>query len=383
MCLTPPHKPNDSTRFSLTAKLTAKDGTTTPPTVMMGRTPAWIAFDEIAFTHDTRINNILIRFPGSPTWHFTTNLTWSQSCAPINDLCAVGHKAEYEIVPDVVTMVRDLGGHILCQLTLQPDSTLSEVICQIAYNIGKHPQEVAIVLATGVHSGVHNWNTNLMLRPFVSGDATASFSCMLKNLTGVFGVIGDECIFQSITYPLTQNPYNLLREFDRQVSRHLVTTYGGKMVDGTMVDFVVVRTTSPDAGEDDIQGFGGGGTLKNVLHEMSYATWDDDSCHEQQQQPRQLTWLDVFPEATENICVTLRSSSHLGNIIRGIQYVRERELFGVVFFYATQEFVCVVQADQHHDDDNDDVDVVYLLEDGQPLFARDHWCTWTLVWQMQ
>ena len=350
---------------------------------MMGRTPAWIAFDEIAFTHDTRINNILIRFPGSPTWQFTTNLTWSQSCAPINDLCAVGHKAEYEIVPDVVTMVRDLGGHILCQLTLQPDSTLSEVICQIAYNIGKHPQEVAIVLATGVHSGVHNWNTNLMLRPFVSGDATASFSCMLKNLTGVFGVIGDECIFQSITYPLTQNPYNLLREFDRQVSRHLVTTYGGKMVDGTMVDFVVVRTTSPDAGEDDIQGFGGGGTLKNVLHEMSYATWDDDSCHEQQQPPRQLTWLDVFPEATENICVTLRSSSHLGNIIRGIQYVRERELFGVVFFYATQEFVCVVQADQHHDDDNDDADVVYLLEDGQPLFARDHWCTWTLVWQMQ
>lgn len=355
---------------------------------MMGRTPAWIAFDEIAFTHDTRINNILIRFPGSPTWQFTTNLTWSQSCAPINDLCAVGHKAEYEIVPDVVTMVRDLGGHILCQLTLQPDSTLSEVICQIAYNIGKHPQEVAIVLATGVHSGVHNWNTNLMLRPFVSGDATASFSCMLKNLTGVFGVIGDECIFQSITYPLTQNPDNLLREFDRQVSRHLVTTYGGKMVDGTMVDFVVVRTTSPDAGEDDIQRFGGGGTLKHVLHEMSYATWDDATwddatCHEQQQPPRQLTWLDVFPEATENICVTLRSSSHLGNIIRGIQYVRERELFGVVFFYATQEFVSVVQADQHHDDDNDDADVVYLLEDGQPLFARDHWCTWTLVWQMQ
>jgi hypothetical protein len=365
---------------------------------MMGRTPVWMVFDEIAFIRDTRINNIRIRFQGSTTWQFPNNLTWSQSCAPINDLCVVGHKAEYEIVPDVVMMVHDLGGHILCQLTLPPDSTLSDVICRIADNIGKHPQEVAIVLATGVHSGVHSWNTNLMLRPFVSGDATASFSCMLKNLTGVFGVIGDECIFQSFTYPLTQNPDNLLREFDRQVSRHLETTYGGQTMDGTMVDFVVVRTTSPDAGEDDNQGFGGGGTLENVLHEMSYATcddatwddatwdddtWDDDSCHEQQQPPRQLTWLDVFPEATENICVTLRSSSHLGNIIRGIQYVRERELFGVVFFYATQEFVSVVQADQHHDDDNDDADVVYLLEDGQPLFARDHWCTWTLVWQMQ
>jgi hypothetical protein len=338
-----------------------------------------MVFEEIAFIHDTSINNIRIRFQGSTTWQFLNNLTWSQSCAPINDLCAVGHKAEYEMVPDVVMMVHDLGGHILCQLTLPPDSTLSDVICQIAYNIGKHPQEVAIVLATGVHSGVHSWNTNLMLRPFVSCDATASFSCMLMNLTGVFGVIGDECIFQSITYPLTQNPYNLLHEFDRQVSRHLETTYGGQTMDGTMVDFVVVRTTSPDAGEDDIQGFGGGGILKNVLHEMSYATWDDDSCHEQQQQPRQLTWLDVFPEATENICVTLRSSSHLENIIRGIEYVREHDLFGVVFFYATQEFVCVVQADQHHDD----ADVVYLLDDGQPLFARDHWCTWTLVWQMQ